>query len=102
MAKPSTEHYHPDVFSPPGPCFACGQAVTWPSSGMKEAADERALPEHSLPRALSCPPGSPLPPPSWGSDALLQAGSCGPCGWVTPKAPALVNEDWLLTHTNTG
>lgn len=40
MAKLSTEHYHPSVFSPPGPCSACSQAVKWPSSGTQEAADE--------------------------------------------------------------
>lgn len=100
MDKPSSEHHHPDGFS--GPCSACGQAVKWPSSGMKEAAVERALPEHSPPRDLCCPCGSPLPPPSQASDPMLWAGSCGPHGRVTLKAPAPGTEDRLLTHTDTG
>lgn len=47
------------------------------------------------------PPVSPPPPPSQGTDPRLWAGSRGPHGPATPKAPAPGTEDWLLTRTDT-
>lgn len=102
MAASSTGHYHPNGFLPPGPCSACSQAVKLPSSEMKETADEKALPEHGPPRALSCPPRLSPAPPSWASDPLLWASRYGPCGWVTPKAAMPGAENRLLAQTDTG
>jgi len=78
MAKSSTGHYNLDGFSPPGLCSVCGQAVKRSSSGMKEAADERALPEHSPPRALCCPPGP---------HHLVPLGAVTPCSGLAAVVP---------------
>lgn len=77
MAKPNTEHYHPDVFSPPGPCFACDQAMTWPSSGMKEMREPCQSTDFPEPCPAHPGPHCPLP-----------LGAVIPCSRLAAVVPA--------------